>query len=156
MKKILIALDYDPSALKVAETGYAMAVAMNAEVALLHVVTDPVYYASTDYSPIMGFTGYMEMGPAQLDTIDGLIKASYHFLDKTKKHLGNQDIETHVKEGDYAGTILQTAKSLHADIIVMGSHSRKWLEEIVMGSVTEKVLHHTSIPLFIIPTKQKK
>jgi nucleotide-binding universal stress UspA family protein len=40
--------------------------------------------------------------------------------------------------------------------IVMGSHSRKWLEEIVLGSVTEKVLHHTSIPMFIIPTSQKK
>jgi nucleotide-binding universal stress UspA family protein len=38
----------------------------------------------------------------------------------------------------------------------MGSHSRKWLENIVMGSVTEKVLHHTSIPLFIIPTKHNK
>jgi len=43
---------------------------------------------------------------------------------------------------------------LHADIIVMGSHSRRWLENIVMGSVTEEVLHHTSIPLFIIPTKK--
>jgi nucleotide-binding universal stress UspA family protein len=38
----------------------------------------------------------------------------------------------------------------------MGSHSQKWLENIIMGSVTEKVLHHTSIPIFIIPTKQKK
>jgi nucleotide-binding universal stress UspA family protein len=46
------------------------------------------------------------------------------------------------------------AKSMTADIIVIGSHSRKWLENIVMGSVTEKVLHHTSIPLFIIPTKK--
>jgi hypothetical protein len=30
------------------------------------------------------------------------------------------------------------------------------LEDIIMGSVTEKVLHHTSIPLLIIPTKQHK
>jgi nucleotide-binding universal stress UspA family protein len=37
----------------------------------------------------------------------------------------------------------------------MGSHSRKWLEKIVMGSVTEKVLNQTSIPLFIVPTKKQ-
>jgi nucleotide-binding universal stress UspA family protein len=36
----------------------------------------------------------------------------------------------------------------------MGSHSRKWLEKILMGSVTEEVLHKSSIPLFIIPTKK--
>ncbi|TFH50172.1 MAG: universal stress protein, partial [Bacteroidia bacterium] len=36
-----------------------------------------------------------------------------------------------------------------------GSHSRKWLENIVMGSVSEKVLRSTSIPLFIIPTKKR-
>ena len=60
------------------------------------------------------------------------------------------------KEGDFADSILEAAKEVHADIIVVGSHSRKWLENIVMGSVTEKVLHHTSIPLLIVPTKQKK
>ena len=45
LKKILIALDYDPTAKKVAEAGYTLAVAMNAEVTLLHVISDPVYYA---------------------------------------------------------------------------------------------------------------
>jgi nucleotide-binding universal stress UspA family protein len=43
---------------------------------------------------------------------------------------------------------------MKADVIVIGSHSRKWLENIVMGSVTEKVLHHTSIPLLIVPTRK--
>jgi nucleotide-binding universal stress UspA family protein len=61
-----------------------------------------------------------------------------------------------VEEGEYADSILKTAKGMHADVIVMGSHSRKWLENIVMGSVTEKVLHHSSIPLFIIPTRKHK
>ncbi len=73
LKKVLIALDYNPTAQKVAETGFLL-----------------------------------------------------------------------VKEGDFAGTILETAKDLHADLIVMGSHSQKWLENILVGSVTEKVLRHTS------------
>jgi nucleotide-binding universal stress UspA family protein len=156
MKKVLIALDYDPTAQKVAETGFSMAKAMNAEVILLHVITDPVYYSSAEYSPIMGFDGFMNTGQFQLDSLDGLKKASLYFLDKTKHHLGDDAIQTMVEEGDYAESILKTAKRLHADIIVIGSHSRKWLENIVMGSVAEKVLHHTSIPLFIVPTKRQK
>ena len=154
MKKVLIALDYDPTAQKVAETGYSLAKSMGAEVILLHIVSDPVYYSSTGYSPIMGFTG-LEMEPLQLDSVDGLKKASQHFLNKSKHHLGDNTIQTLVKEGDFAESILRSAKDVHADIIVMGSHSRRWLDEILMGSVTEKVLHHTSIPLFIVPTKKR-
>lgn len=154
MKKVLIALDYDPTAQKVAEVGFEMAKKMNAEITLLHVMSDPLYYSSAGYSPIMGFIGYMDMGPMELDSVDILKKVSQEFLDKSKLHLGDKTIITLVKGGDYSETILDTAKELHADIIVMGSHSRKWLENIVMGSVTEKVLHHTPIPLFIIPTKK--
>jgi nucleotide-binding universal stress UspA family protein len=155
MKKVLIALDYNPTAQKVAEVGFSMAKSMNAGIVLLHVITDPLFYTSAEYSPIMGFSGYMDVGLLQLDSIEGLKQASLQYLDKSKQHLGDKTIQTMVKEGDYADTILETAKEVHADIIVIGSHSRKWLENIVMGSVTEKVLHNTSIPLFIIPTKDK-
>jgi nucleotide-binding universal stress UspA family protein len=156
MKKVLIALDYDPTAQKVAEAGFSMAKSMNADITLLHVITDPVFYSTSGYSPIMGFNGFMDMGPLQLDNVDGLKNASLQYLDKSRKHLGDKTIQTIVKEGDFAESILETAKELHADIIVIGSHSRKWLENIVMGSVTEKVLHHTSIPLLIVPTKKQK
>ena len=54
MKKILIALDFDPSAEKVAEAGYAIAKAMNAEVAIVHVITEPAYY-NVEQLPFMGF-----------------------------------------------------------------------------------------------------
>jgi nucleotide-binding universal stress UspA family protein len=154
MKKVLIALDYNPTAQKVAEVGFSMAKSMNAEITLLHVITDPMFYSTSGYSPIMGFNGYMDMGPVQLESVDGLKNASLQYLNKSRQHLGDKSIETMVKEGDFADSILETAKELHADIIVIGSHSRKWLENILMGSVTEKVLHHTSIPLFIVPTKK--
>jgi len=133
-----------------------MAKDMNAEITLLHVISDPVYYSSEEYSPIMGFNGFMETGQLQLNSIDSLEKASLHYLDKSRLHLGDKDIKTILKHGDIAVSILKTAKDLHSDIIVMGSHSRRRLDEILMGSVTEKVLHHSDIPLFIIPTKHKK
>ncbi|MFA5973384.1 MAG: universal stress protein [Lentimicrobiaceae bacterium] len=154
LKKVLIALDYDPTAKKVVESGFSLATAMKAEVTLLHIISDPVYYASTAYSPIMGLSSEMEIFPMQLDNIEGLKEVSQHFLEKFKRHLGDETIKTLVEEGDFASTILKTAKSIHADVIVMGSHSKKWLENIVMGSVTGNVLRHTTIPLFIVPTKK--
>jgi nucleotide-binding universal stress UspA family protein len=156
MKKVLIALDYDPTAQKVAEAGFSLAKSMNAEIILLHVISEPVYYSSMEYSPVMGFTGYMEMGPLQSVTMEGLKEASLKYLDKSRQHLGDSTIQTIVKEGNFADTILETASEVNADIIAIGSHGRKWIENIIMGSVTEKVLHSTSIPLFIIPTKKRK
>jgi nucleotide-binding universal stress UspA family protein len=38
----------------------------------------------------------------------------------------------------------------------MGSHSRKWLDNIIMGSTAKDVLEETSLPLFIIPTRKRK
>jgi nucleotide-binding universal stress UspA family protein len=156
VKKVLIALDYNPTAQKVAEEGFSMAKAMKAEIILLHVISDPVYYSSTEYSPIMGFNGFMDTGMIQLDSLNALKEAALNFLDKSRHHLGDKSIQTLIKEGDFADSILNAAKEVHADIIILGSHSRKWLENVVMGSVTEKVLRHTPIPLFIIPTKKQK
>lgn len=153
-KKVLVALDYNPTAQKVAESGFMLAKSMNAEVILLHVIADPIFYSTSGYSPVMGFNGYMDMSPVQLESIDALKNASLNYLDSTRQHLGDSDIRTMVKEGEFADTILGTAKEVHAEIIVMGTHSRRWLEEVLIGSVTEKVLHHTSIPLFIVPTKK--
>jgi len=46
IKKVLIALDYNPTAQKVAEEGFSMAKAMKAEVILLHIILEPFYYYS--------------------------------------------------------------------------------------------------------------
>lgn len=156
MKKVLIALDYDSTAQKVAEVGFSLAKTMKAEVTLLHVMSDPVYYFSNENPALMGDTGYMDISSQQKHSVDGIKKTSQHFLEKSKQHLGDEAIQTLVGEGDIAESILKAAKKNHADLIVVGSHSKKWLENILMGSVAEKVLHHTSIPLFIVPTKQKK
>ena len=153
MKKVLIALDYSPTAQKVAEIGFSLAKGMNAQTVLLHVVSDETYYANLSNFPIMGFYGN-EYFNATSST--DLIIVAQEFLNKTKEHLGGVNIETLALQGDFAGVIMDTAKEQHADIIVLGSHSRRWLEKILMGSVTEKVLHETTIPLFIIPTKNEQ
>jgi len=145
MNKVLIALDYDPTAKKVAKSGYSIASAMGAEVFLLHVIEDLTVYSLS----------YLNMGPLQLDSVVELKEASQQFLDKTKLFLGDLTIQTVVKEGNFADSIIQTAKELDVDIIVMGSLSKKWLENIVLGSVSQKVMLQTTIPMFIVPTKKE-
>ena len=154
MKKILIALDYAPNANIIAETGYTLAKKLQADVYLLHVVTDASYYSTTEYSPIMGFTGYIDIGVFNSGIHDGLQKGSTQFLEKTKLHLADDAIHTIVAEGNIADTIIETATSIGAAIIVLGSHSRNWIEQIVLGSVAEKVLKSTTIPLLVIPIKK--
>jgi len=145
MKKVLIAIDYDQTAQKVANEGFSMARDMNAEVILLHVISNPVLY----------YSSYMAMAPVQINSVGDLKAVSQKFLDKTKHDLGDETIQTIIKEGDTAESILESAKKLKADIIVIGTHSRKWLENILLGSVAESVLEHSTIPLFIIPTKKQ-
>ena len=145
MKKILIALDYDDTSMKVAEHGFSMANAMNAEVRLLHVISEkPLYYSS-----------YIFVSELKVNIEKDLKNSTRQFLDKVKKHLGDESVITVLKEGDIASNILETAKGLDIDVIVMGSHSRKWLENIIMGSETEAVLRKTTVPLFIVPTKKQ-
>jgi nucleotide-binding universal stress UspA family protein len=155
MKKILIALDYDRSAQKIAETGYALAKSMGAEVTLVHVVADAAYYSTLEYSPVMGYTGFSSPEMVPLLDLAGLQTASKNFLEQSKTHLGDDTINTVVTEGDCADAILDTAEEIQADIIVLGTHSRRGLEKILMGSISEKILHHSKVPLFIIPTKDK-
>jgi nucleotide-binding universal stress UspA family protein len=152
MKKILIALDYNPTAEKIADAGYALAKATNAEVILMHVVSEPTYYSSLDYSPIMGYSGFGTLD--MLNDLNEFKKASQDFLEQSKKHLGDERITILVGEGDCADAILNAAKEWNVDTIVMGTHSRRGLDKILMGSIAEKVLHHSPVPLFIIPTKQ--
>jgi nucleotide-binding universal stress UspA family protein len=154
MKKILIALDYSPNAELIADAGYALAKATNASVILMHVVAEPTYYSALDYSPIMGYNGF-----SSLDILNDLAafkKASQDFLDQSKAHLGDESITTLVGEGDCAQAILDAAIELNVDTIVMGTHSRHGLEKILMGSISEKVLRHTTLPLYIIPTSAKE
>ena len=155
MQKVLIALDYDPTSQKVAENGFMLAKSMDAQITLIHVISEPVYYATTEYSPIMGLNDpLISMGNSNPGNVDEIKKVSKDFLETIKHHLQDDAIKTLVAEGDFADSILEAAKTTHADIIVMGSHSRKWLEGILMGSVTEKVLHHATVPLFIVPIKK--
>ncbi len=80
-------------------------------------------------------------------------------IDKAKKNLEDAknkaqqagiDAETFVREGESYKIIGDLAKQLHADTIVLGSHGRTGLTRIFMGSVTARVIGHTSCPVMVV------
>jgi nucleotide-binding universal stress UspA family protein len=56
----------------------------------------------------------------------------------------------HEQVGPVAEAIVNLAESLHCDQIVMGSHGRGALKELLMGSITLKVVHLSKIPVLIV------
>ena len=152
MTKVLIAIDYSPTAQRVAEAGYELAKAMNARTILLHVISDATYYSSLKYSPIMGFEG-SSIDIIETDTVEQLRIGSHKYLEEMKKHLGSDNIETVVKTGECDETILITARESKADIIVMGTHSRQGFEKLLLGSIAESELRKSLTPVFIVPIK---
>jgi nucleotide-binding universal stress UspA family protein len=156
MKKILIAIDYDASADHIAQEGYALAKAMKAQPILLHVTSDGSNFYSTNYSPIMGFGIFSNETMVEKDSAVALRKFAMEFLEETKRKLNDDSIETIVENGESAENIVAVSEELKADMIVMGTHARKGLSKMILGSVAEKVLHHSKVPMLIIPAAEKR
>jgi nucleotide-binding universal stress UspA family protein len=154
MKKVLIAIDYSATSQQVAEAGYNLANSMNAQVVLLHVITEPIFYSMAEFMPIMGFAGYADTGISMLNNKNVMKNVSQDYLEHVKSLLHDPSILAYVKEGDFPKVIVDFAQEINADLIVLGSHIYHFLEDILMGSVAEKVLHYTQTPLFIIPAKE--
>ena len=152
MKKILIAIDYTPSAEKVAETGYALAKALKAEVAIIHVITEAAFYAM-DYSPIMGYNGGYTTGAIEMAA--DIKKEAEIFLAASVKHLGDNSIATRVLEGETTDAILKYSIEWNADLIVLGSHSHHGFDRLFGTDKASFILKHSKIPLLAIPTEEK-
>lgn len=153
-KKVLIALDYDNNALKIAETGYYVAKAMGAEVVLLHVLVDATYYDAAEYLPMMGAGGFSGTSFKTIAEENGLEKAAFTFLENVRNHLYDKEITLRVEKGDFADIILNREENHNADLIVVGSYKKDWFDRILTGNVAEKVFHETRVPLLIIPIRE--
>jgi nucleotide-binding universal stress UspA family protein len=62
-----------------------------------------------------------------------------------------QRVEIVVKPGDAAKEIQQEAERLPFDLLILGTHGRSGFERLFLGSVTEKVLRSTRVPVLTIP-----
>ncbi len=154
MKKILIALDYSEATNRVVNAGTKLAKAFGADVVLVHVLSEVTYYSSLNYSPIIGFDSFSNMDIVQTSAIEDVRNAARQFLEKVREQEGLANAEVGVSEGDFADEILKAAEENNAEVIVMGSHSRRGIDKILMGSVAEKVLHKSEVPVYIIPIRK--
>lgn len=140
-RHILIAVDSSEFSLKAASLGLTMAADLGAEVTLLFVIEEAKAVASPD------------AGFGLSDALVILTKEAEETLDTIAKSAPQMTLKRLMPEGDPRVDILTTAKVIGADLIVMGTHGRTGLRHMIMGSVAEYVVRHSSIPVLIVPTK---
>ncbi|MDG3581979.1 MULTISPECIES: universal stress protein [Galbibacter] len=151
MKKVLIAIDYNPTTEKVVEKGYELAKTLNAQVCLLHVISNLQYYG-IQYPSFMGYDAMNVTFDPKFQ--DEMKKVAKDFLDTAQKHLNDNTVTSHISEGDTADEILNYAKEWGASLIVMGTHSHSTFEKLLIGTVASSVLEHTEIPVYMVPIKK--
>lgn len=128
--------------------GYAIEVArkFEASITLLHVVSDiSLYGTSTDYlSPI----NYEHM-------IDDYEKYSKKHLEEFWESEKSTDVEVKMVlvVGDPFKEIIQYAKDKDMDLIVLSTHGRTGLQHIMLGSVAEKVVRYSPVPVMTVRDK---
>ena len=141
-KRILIAIDNSIYAMHAANKGFALAHQLNADVGLIYVIDKTKEVVNAD----LGIT------PANSQSI--LIKQAEENIDQLiKLYNGVNYIFRFTPEGIPKEEIMKTAKEWNADLIVMGTHGRSAFEHLLMGSVTEYVIKHSSIPVMIVSMK---
>jgi nucleotide-binding universal stress UspA family protein len=60
------------------------------------------------------------------------------------------NVETHMVEGGAADQALLLAQRLEADLIVMGTHGRTGFRRLTVGSVAERVVRSSHVPVWIV------
>lgn len=139
IKRILIAIDFSDYSKEAFDEGIRLARQLEATVLLTHVV-EPIG-ASVDFTHIEPL-GYLELKLGQA-------------LDRMA-HPARQEgllVETHLLKGDPAAEIIKAAGDLQCDLIVLGTHGRTGVTRFLMGSVTERVLRASPVP--IVAVRQK-
>jgi nucleotide-binding universal stress UspA family protein len=63
----------------------------------------------------------------------------------------NLDADVVIMEGNPARAILECARTLGADLVVLGTHGRSGFERFMLGSTTEKVLRKAGCPVLTVP-----
>ncbi len=83
--------------------------------------------------------------------VKGLYLEADKALDKVKSWAGDLGVqaETFIKEGEPHLAIVDLAAEQASDLVVMGSHGRKGLTRLLMGSVTERVIGYTECPVLV-------
>ncbi|MBI3854409.1 MAG: universal stress protein [Planctomycetes bacterium] len=137
MKKILIPLDGSELAESVLSQVRPLLAREEAEILLLRVVTMPPSVESDAGEPL-----------------DLLWSRAVDYLQNLSARLSGEGlrVRTRAVEGIPADEILEAARKEGADLIAMSTHGRTGLARWVFGSVTEKILRASPVPVLAIPS----
>lgn len=139
---ILVPIDGSKTSMAALDQAIAMARAFSSAVTVVYVI-DP--YPFTGVGPEFNY------GQEQYENA---ARAEGHLaLDAAAKHLKASGItpDLHVVEAHaiWRG-IIDTIDSTQVDLVVMGSHGRRGLERLVLGSVTQSVLARTKVDTLVV------
>ena len=141
-KKILVPSDGSPLAHQAAEYAADLAKVHGAQVLGVYVI-DPFPYIGIGDASAVGLQAYLAEAQA----------AATQSLDDIRQTCVARGVtfdgDTIERNVTYEG-ILETAQAEGCDLIVMGSHGRKGVEALILGSVAQKVLTHSKIPVLIV------
>ena len=147
-KRILIATDGSKNGEKAAKSGIELAKLSGGKVIIAYVADIGKYMPSAGIiSPFGG------VSPDAIDNVVASIreageKATLQ-VDELARASGVTS-ERLIVEGNPASEILRIAEDEKIDVIVMGSIGKTGLEKFLMGSVAEKVVHNSKLPVLIV------
>ncbi len=138
--KIIVPIDLDKHTDKLVDYAFYMAKKLDAEVLLVHVVEFIVM-------------GEMALGNPSYDDFNTKRKdhANTALTEISDKAVGKCERYTcKVIIGDIVDEILDLAQAENGNLIIMGSHGKRGLEKILLGSVAERVLKNAHCPVLIM------
>jgi nucleotide-binding universal stress UspA family protein len=143
-KRILVPVDGSPTSQQGLAEAIGVAKVHGSCIRLIHVVNEFII----DY----GYAGGATCFP---DLIDSLRKIGTKVLDEAEATVSKAgiDISRVMHEtvgGRAAGLIVQEAKEWGADLIVMGTHGRRGIARVAMGSDAEEVVRTACIPVLLV------
>jgi nucleotide-binding universal stress UspA family protein len=142
-KKILVPLDGSELAGKALEEAEKMAKSFDAEIVLFQVVPFmPIYGSPELVTPLI-------VDEKQKEAVE---KYLANLAEELKKK--GLRVTATVRTGQQvAGEIIDFAKEVGADLIVMGTHGRSGITRWVLGSTTHKVLIRAETPILLLRSK---
>jgi nucleotide-binding universal stress UspA family protein len=141
-QRILVPLDGSTRAEQALPVAARLAHASSGTIVFLRVVNLPNQFVS-----------YLDLEPrATQAVIDTQLEEAKNYLDHLARSndLINVHSETEVMVGQPAVNILSIVETRNIDLVVMCSHGYTGMTRWVLGSVAEKVAHHSSVPVLLL------
>ncbi len=148
IKKILFPVDFTENSSKILPYVISMSEKYDSMIYLLHVVEDLSKWGAGSFVPHLSLETFKD------DAMKGAEKAMDRVCERQLKSCPN--FQRKVVYGDPAVEILKAVKSEEVDMVVMGTHGRKGLDHAFFGSVAEKVMKNSDVPVLVVnPHKLK-